>query len=311
MGGTDVKYGIVDSNGRVVRRSKHPTEAQLGPERVIELIAKHALELAGDDEVVTLGMGVPGPMNSREGLIYEAPNLPNWINVPVAAMLREHVKMPVFLNNDANAAAYGEFWIGAGRDVDTMILFTLGTGVGGGIILNGELFHGPDDTAGELGHMIINFNGPLCNCGNHGCLEAYASATAVKRMLNEALAQGRKTIIEAPSDGVEEFGAIEVYKAALAGDELALEIWRKVGEALGYAAATCINVLNPDMLAYGGAVAGAGEFILKPLRETALANSFKKPGEHVRIEAATLGADAGIIGAAGLALKNMREVLEP
>lgn len=304
MGGTDVKFGLVDSNGKVVRKAKHPTQPELGPERVMELIAKHARELAGGDQVAAFGMGVPGPMNSREGILYEPPNLAGWVNVPVGDILKRHLNMPVFVNNDANAAAFGEFWVGAGLEANTMILFTLGTGVGGGIILDGELYTGPDDTAGELGHMIIDVNGPKCGCGNNGCLEAMASATAVRRMVLEARAAERETLIDVPDGQEEEFGAKIVYDAAVKGDQLAMEIWTGVGRALGIAAATCINMLNPDMIVYGGAVAGAGEYIMKPLRETAIANSFKKPGERAKICTATLGPDAGIIGAAGLAMKH-------
>jgi glucokinase len=259
----------------------------------------------GASKVIGIGMGVPGPMSSREGVIYEAPNLPGWVNVPVRKLLEERLELPLALNNDANAAAYGEFWAGAGRDVGTMILFTLGTGVGGGIILNGELYSGPDDTAGELGHMVVDVNGPICNCGNQGCLEAFASATAVKRMLRDALQQGRSTRIVIPQDDEEEFGAKLVYDAAVMDDELAIEIFRKVGFYLGIGAANMINIFNPEMIVYSGAMSGAGDFIFKPLREIAFANSFRKPGSRVIIDVAKLGPDAGIIGAAGLALKRL------
>ena len=196
LGGTDCKYGMVDGNGKIIRKVKHPTETRRGAEGVLELVALHSRELMGSDKVSAVGMGVPGPMSSRDGIVYEAPNLGGWVDVPVRDILEKYLGMPVVLNNDANAAAYGEFWIGAGRDVDNMILYTLGTGIGGGIVLNGELYSGPDDTAAELGHEVINFEGPLCGCGVKGCLEAYASTTAIRRMVREAIAAGRKTTIE-------------------------------------------------------------------------------------------------------------------
>lgn len=304
LGGTDCKFGIVDENGRIIHSSKNPTRAELGPEAVIDGIASHARNLlAVHPDVRGVGMGVPGPMSSRLGMVFETPNLPGWNNIPVQRMLEERLRLPVVLNNDANAAAYGEYWGGVGRDIEgTMILFTLGTGVGGGIVLNGDLYVGPDDTAGELGHMIINFDGPQCGCGARGCLEAYASATAVRREVREALAAGVQTSINIPEGSEDDFGAKVVYDAAVAGDAFAIDLFRRMGVALGCAAATMINAINPDLLVYGGAISNAGEFIFGPLRETAQANAFAKPFSRVKIVKAELGNDAGIIGAAGLAL---------
>jgi len=303
LGGTDCKFGIVDEQGRIIHSSKNPTRSELGPEGVIDGIANHARGLLAGHKVKAIGMGVPGPMSSRLGLVYETPILPGWINVPVQQMLEQRLGLPVVLNNDANAAAYGEYWAGAGRDFEgTMILFTLGTGVGGGIILNGELYVGPDDTAGELGHMIVMIDGEQCNCGARGCLEAYASATAVRREVREALAAGVRTSISIPEGAEEDFGAKVVYDAAVAGDAFAIDVLRRMGIALGCAASTMINALNPGMLVYGGAISNAGEFIFKHLRESAKANSFAKPFSRVKIIKAELGNDAGIIGAAGLAL---------
>lgn len=306
IGGTDCKYGVVDRQGNVLFKSKEPTRVDLGPEKVIDLIAAHAKEIATKHEFGCVGVGVPGPMSSRLGVVFESPNL-GWVNVPVRDMLAQRLGRTVAVNNDANAAAYGEFWAGAGKGAMNMILFTLGTGVGGGIIVNGKLYGGPDDTAGELGHMIINFEGPPCNCGARGCLEAYASATAIKRMVREALAAGRVTSIPISTDPEAELGAKEVYEAAAAGDALAQEIVDLVAYTLGVGAANIINTFNPDLILYGGAMANAGEVIFGPLRETAKKLAFDKPFQRARIEKAALGADAGIIGAAGLALHTQDE----
>ncbi len=304
LGGTDTKLGIVDEHGRMVRSAKSPTHSRKGPNGVLADIASHARDLiSSSNGVKAVGMGCPGPLSSRMGIVYETPNLPGWDNVPAQKILEEHLQLPVTLNNDANAAAYGEWWVGAGADVDTMILFTLGTGVGGGLVLNDELFVGPDDTAGELGHMIINFDGPICGCGNHGCIEAYASATAIRRDVKQALASGVKTKILIPEGAEDDFGARVVYDAAMQGDEFAIELFRKVGYYLGIAAGTVINTFNPEMIAYGGALSNADDLIFKPLIETAMKNCFKTPGKRVQIVKATLGNDAGIIGAAGLAMK--------
>lgn len=305
LGGTDTKFGIVDDQGRIVRSAKSPTHSDKGPDGVLTDIAVHARDLiiSSGYRVESAGMGCPGPLSSKLGIVYETPNLPGWNNVPAQRILEEKLGIPVRLNNDANAAAYGEWWVGAGAGVDTMILFTLGTGVGGGIVLNGELYTGPDDTAGELGHMVINFEGPRCGCGNNGCIEAYASATAIRRDVKLALASGVKTSIQIPEGAEEDFGARVVYDAAVEGDLFAIELFEKVGIYLGIAAANIINILNPEMLAYGGALSNAGDFIFKPLEKVARENSFDTPGKRCKIVKASLGNDAGIIGAAGLAQK--------
>lgn len=301
LGGTDTKYGLVDSTGRLVAKAKFPTCAQEGFDGVIARVAAHAREFIAGRPVRAVGMGVPGPMNSEEGIVYEAPNLPGWENAPVRARLEELLGLPVVLHNDANAAAWGEFWAGAGRGCRHMVLFSLGTGVGGGLILGGQLYTGPDDTAGELGHMTIDFEGPVCNCGSRGCLEAYASATAIRRVVREALAQGVPTSIRIPRGEEETFGARLVYEAAVAGDGFARQVLYDVGKALGIAAASVINMLNPERIIYGGAMIGAGEFIFGPLRDYARARAFRRPAARARILVAELGPDAGMIGAAGLA----------
>ncbi|MCX7964343.1 MAG: ROK family protein [Candidatus Sumerlaea chitinivorans] len=311
LGGTDTKYGLVDFSGRIVREAVHPTKAHLGFEKVMELVAIHARELIGTERVTAVGMGVPGPMSSRTGVVFEAPNLPGWNHVPVRDVLERALGLPVVVHNDANAAAYGEFWAGAGRGCENMILFSLGTGVGGGIILRGELYTGPDDTAGELGHMCINFEGPPCNCGSRGCLEAYASATAIRRVVREAIASGRLTRIRIPEGKENSFGAKIVYEAALEGDPLAIEVLQNVGIALGIAAGSIINIFNPERIVYSGALTGAGEFIFGPLRKYATSHAFRRPAERVEILVAKLGSKAGMVGAAGLAMKTRREANNP
>ncbi len=304
LGGTDTKFGIVDADGHIVEQAKIPTHAHEGFEKVIERVAHTARELASRHMVQGVGMGVPGPMNSQLGIVYEAPNLPGWENAPVRKCLEKLLGLPVVLHNDANAAAYGEFWAGAGRGCSNMVLFSLGTGVGGGLIINGKLYTGPDDTAGELGHMTIDFEGPPCNCGSRGCLEAYASATAIRRVVREALAAGVQTSIRIPQGEEETFGARLVYDAAVQGDPFAKQVLYDVGKALGIAAASIINILNPERLIYSGALTGAGEFIFAPLRDFARARAFRRPSERVEILVAQLGADAGIVGAAGLAFES-------
>lgn len=311
LGGTDCKIGLIGSSGQVLAQGKFPTQSHLGPDGVLENIARQARAFLTNDcgfhpLPQAVGMGVPGPMSSRHGIVYEAPNLPGWVNIPVAEKVSSHLKLPVFLSNDANAAAWGEYWGGAAArnpGLTSMIFYTLGTGVGGGIILNGQLLEGPDDTAGELGHMVIDTrpDAPLCGCGNRGCLEALASATAVRRRVLELQKAGEVGLMEIPESG--EFGARVVFDAAEKGCIVAKGVFREVGTALGVAIANMINALNPELILLGGAMAGAGRHVLDPLLTTAQANSFAKPFQRVRIEQAQLGADAGIVGAAGMAFR--------
>jgi glucokinase len=312
LGGTDCKIGLVDRTGRILAKGKFPTRSEMGPDGVLKNIAEEAKRFLEEEGAFArpggVGMGVPGPMSSRHGIVYEAPNLPGWRNVAVASVVSQHLGWPVVLCNDANAAAWGEFWgASSHRDVgvSSMIFYTLGTGVGGGIILNGQLLEGPDDTAGELGHMVIDIrpNAPQCGCGNRGCLEAIASATAVKRRVLEQQSRGDLGLIQIPADG--KIGARTVFEAAERGCNVAKAIFHEVGEALGVAIANMINALNPELVVLGGAMSGAGHHILDPLRARAKANSFAKPFSRVRIEVARLGADAGLVGAAGMAFRQV------
>lgn len=306
LGGTDTKFGIVDAAGKVLRRAKFPTDNSAGPARALEIIAAHAREVIAGDPVAAVGMGVPGPMSSRLGIVFEAPNLPGWIETPVRDILEGHLGLPVTLNNDANAAAFGEYWTGAGRGAETMILFTLGTGIGGGIVLGGTLYTGPDDTAGELGHMCIDPDGPLCGCGRRGCLEAFASATGIRRYVRERLDAGATTSLHIPDGDWDTFGTKLLYDAALAGDAFSREVFEYAAMMLGIGAANVINIFNPDRVVYGGAMANAGDLLFEPLIRTARARAFERPASRALICPAQLGEDAGLVGAAGLALRAPR-----
>jgi glucokinase len=311
IGGTDIKYALLDADGKMIGKTKAPTEAQRGPAQVCgaiaqvtrELLAQNGVELA---LVSAIGVGSPGLIDSVRGIVREPPNLPGWKNAPLKDLLEDLFDQPVFVNNDANAAAYGEFWVGAARDVNSLVMFTLGTGIGGGIILDGRLYSGVDGSAGEVGHVIIDPNGPLCGCGHYGCLEALAAAPAVVRRAHDALEshpERRSLLRDIPRA---ELTSKKVHQAATRGDQLATEILADVGKILGIAAANMINLLNPEMIVYSGAMIGAGDYIFAPLRKTAQDNSFRVPWERVRIEIAQLGADAGCIGAAGLALASLK-----
>jgi len=266
LGGTFIKGGMVGLDGDVVYSTSIETQAETGPEGVIERMAglgRAVAEGAGIEwgQVRCMGVGSPGPLNTTDGIVYSAPNLAGWENVPVVKMLEEKLGCCVTLENDANAAAYAENWAGAGKGASSMIMLTLGTGIGGGVVLNGDVWHGKDDAAGELGHMSINFDGPRCNCGGWGCIEAYASAPNTVRRALEGIEEGRQTSLKAVLDGGDQITAKGIYEAAVAGDQFAAETIEATGRYLGIAIASFVNIFNPELVVLFGGLAGAGEMI--------------------------------------------------
>jgi len=305
LGGNDVKYGLVSPNGELVEACKIPTQAERGGEDTIrriaealtDLLRRHSLKRS---DIRGIGFGSPGPLSTRRGVVINTPNL-RWVNVPVKGLLESRMDLPVVLHNDANAAAYGEFWRGAGRGSSIMVLFTLGTGVGGGICMFNDLLVGPGENAGELGHMVINPKGPQCPCGHYGCLEAHAAAKAVVRDTLAALDAGEPSslrTIERP-----QITSKRVFEAARDGDALARRIFHNVGWSLGLACGNLINILNAEVFVFGGAMSGAWEVLDDAILEGARASAMAMPLDRVRFVRAELGENAGIIGAAGLALK--------
>ena len=268
-----------------------------------------------------IGIGVPGIIDMKTGMLRESPNLPGWAESPVQAEIERRLGTRVILENDANVAALGEKWLGAARDVDDMAMLTLGTGVGGGIVLQGRIWHGMTGMAGEFGHMTVEPEGPPCGCGNRGCLEQYASATAVVRMAKEAIASGRAPGLAKAANTDPEFNAKAIYNLAIQGDEEARKIFGRLGRALGICIANLVNAFNLNMYVVGGGVSSAWEafspFIFEELRQRSLVYAATAPaslsgGEgasgHVGPEGSTktiitralLGSDAGLYGAAQL-----------
>ncbi|GAB4325739.1 MAG: glucokinase [Candidatus Sumerlaeia bacterium] len=304
MGATDTKIALLTQDGVILTKTKIPTEPKSNPTACWGNIIKAILELikaqkADLRQVAAIGVGCPGPLNSQKGVIIEAPNLPGWKNVEVKKIIERELKIITAVNNDANAAAYGEFWRGAGRSASTLIMFTLGTGVGGGIILDGKLYKGIDDTAGELGHIIVQPGGKACGCGATGCLETLASVTAVRQMALDSVAQGIKTELSKFDEN--SIDGRLIYECAKNGDALSLKLLHNVGYWLGLASASLVNVLNPEMILISGGMSNAADIILPKLRETLDKNAFRTPAARVKTAVAELGEDAGMIGAAGLA----------
>jgi glucokinase len=305
LGGTDTKLGVVSAEGEILDQTKIPTHAERGGEDTIrriglaldDLLQRNSLKRA---DIRGIGFGSPGPLSTSRGVVLDTPNL-QWVNVPVRALLENFMNLPVVLHNDANAAAYGEFWRGAGRGSSIMVLYTLGTGVGGGICLNNDLLVGPGENAGELGHMVINPKGPQCPCGHWGCLEAHAAAKAVVRDTLAAIDAGEPTSLrDVPREQIK---AKRVFEAARDGDALARRIFHNVGWCLGLASGNLINVLNAEVFVFGGAMSGAWEVLYDAILEGARASTIAMPLDKVQFVRAALGENSGIIGAAGLALK--------
>lgn len=302
LGGTNLRAATVDADGRIHNRARIATPDPNDADRIVTAIASaveqcHAAANSRNSSIRAISIVVPGSVHAETGVIVNAPNLPAIVNFPLGSALSAKLQQPVMLENDANAAALGEFWQGAGRGSQTIICLTLGTGVGGGIILDGKLWRGIDGTGGEIGHMSVEPSSSVkCNCGNFGCLEVYASATAIVRMTREALGGDSTSALQA--DGLT---AQKVAQAAQGDDQLAREVFRQMGRYLGVAAASLINILNPEAIVIGGGVSAAFDLFAAQVSEEISSRAFPVPGKRCRIVKAGCGDDAGLLGAARLA----------
>lgn len=311
LGGTNMRVGMVTSDGRMVHRLILPTRVNLGLHKVVERIIKAIQEvinqtIAPGNQIKGIGIGSPGTIDIQSGIIISSPNFPKWKQVPLKHMIEERLSIPTFMDNDANAFAFGEKWVGAGKEVQSLVCLTLGTGVGGGIILNGRIWHGADGMAAEIGHMTVLPDGLKCNCGNYGCLESYASASSIVRRVCNAIQSGKLTmVLDYAKDNLENITSDLVYQAALKGDELAIHIMNETATFLGIGIANLINLLNPEMIVVGGGLTNAWDIIypvtLKEVQKRALSEVAKR----VKIVRASLGDNSGIIGAAGIAYFNL------
>ncbi|MEQ7051323.1 ROK family glucokinase [Paenibacillaceae sp. P-4] len=306
LGGTAIKVGICDAEGKLLHTFEGPTEVAKGPDTVMDNIEKYVrliVEQSPYDwaQVAGVGAGVAGFTNVKEGVIILAPNV-GFKDVPIRSILEERLGKPVKIDNDANVAALGEVWSGAGKGIDHCVCYTLGTGVGGGIIINGRIVQGFSGLAGELGHMAVipDLEAIQCGCGKMGCLETVSSATGIIRMANDAVERGDRTSLSL----VESITAKDVFDAAKAGDEVAVRIVSRAAYYLGKAMAAVAVTLNPERFIIGGGVSKAGEFLFEQIRETFMKLTPDPVTRGVSIIPAELGNDAGMIGAAGLFLRS-------
>lgn len=309
LGGTNIVVGVLPldgGRGDVLGLRSVPTEAQRGAKFVVDRIVglihdaiDEVIETTGGTrgDFAGVGIGSPGPLNRETGTVINTPNL-GWRNFPLRDLISNAVGLPATLDNDANCATYGEWWLGAGRNVDTLVGLTLGTGIGGGIVLNGEIFHGCSDAAGEIGHMTIEANGRKCKCGNYGCLEAYASGPAIALRAVEGIEAGAESLLPALVNGkLEGITAATVYEAVVLGDPYANDVMRETAKFLGAGVANMINVLNPEMVVISGGVTRAGDHLFSPLRAEVRRRAFKSAQEACQIVSAQLPGTAGLIGA--------------
>ncbi len=316
LGGTKILTALVDGSGRVVHRQRVPTP-QEGPPAVVEAIAGTVdvvLRNAGvpQREVTGLCVGAPGPLDPRTGVVYEPPNLAGWHDVPLARMLGERLRMPAHVENDANAAALGEWWIGAGRGIHDLVYLVVGTGIGGGIIIDDVLLQGVSGTAGEVGHMTIDVNGPRCGCGRPGHLEAMAAGPAIARMAADAIAAGRQSAVLAMAGGdPARITAQLVDDAAHQGDALARDVLEQAGYYLGVGVANLLNLINPRRVVIGGGVSKAGDLIFAPIRRTVQTLAFEHPARDADVVPAALGDDVGAIGAATVVFVRAGQMVRP
>ena len=330
LGGTNLRIAAVNQQGDLMEKVTLGTRVALGKDHVIgemcDAIRVLSAKYRGAGALQGIGIGVPGIIDLKTGMLRESPNLPGWAETPVRDEIERLLGTRVILENDANVAALGEKWLGAARDVEDMAMLTLGTGVGGGIVLRGRIWHGMTGMAGEFGHMTVEPDGPPCGCGNRGCVEQYASATAVVRMAKEAIASGRAPGLAKAASTDPEFSSKAIYNLAIQGDEEAKKIFGRVGRALGICLANLVNAFNLNMYVIGGGASSAWEafspFIFEELRRRSLVYAATTPdpassggaaasapgGTDVStktiITRALLGSDAGLYGAAQLPMSN-------
>jgi glucokinase len=307
LGGTNLRAAIIDCGGEIHDRLKFRTPQTENPNEIVAAINSAVEQCSSHvaqrkESIHAVSVVVPGSLNAATGLVVNAPNVPAIVNFDLTSALARELERPILIENDANAAAVGELWKGAARGHSTIVCFTLGTGVGSGVILNGELWHGIDGTGGEIGHTSVEpFGGIQCNCGNFGCLEVYASATALVRMTRERLKQHCGSPLNAIAH--DNLTAKIIFEAAVAGDELARSVFETMGTYLGVAIANVVNTFNPEMIVIGGGVSAAFDWFAPRAREEMMRRAFPVPAARCEIVKAECGDDAGLLGAAKLAFQ--------
>ena len=311
IGGTKLATVVADKTGHILGKVRKPTFAEKGPEYAICLLfdmVREVVNLAGleQESISAIGVSCGGPLDTKTGIVYSPPNLPGWDALPLKARLESEFQVPVTIENDANASALAEFRFGGGRGYNAVLYMTMSTGIGGGIVIDGQVYHGANDSAGEVGHQILLPNGPRCGCGKQGCLEALCSGPAIARRAQAAIQnqlEGEKasTAMLTLADGrIEDVKSEHVLAAARTGDALALELVQETAYYMGWGIANLVNILNPDIVLLGTIAVAAGDLLLEPIRETVLKFAMTRPAEAVNIAPAQLGDALGDLAAVAL-----------
>jgi glucokinase len=290
LGATNIKIGLVDSHGRIVTRKYLFTKSFSNREKLLSKIIEVIYNVLKQSKIqkkniLGIGIGLPGLINFKTGMIHYLPNIPGWKNFPIKRWFSSKVKLPTFVDNDVNLITLAEHRIGAGRETKNMICLTLGTGVGGGIIINGDLYRGSSFVSGEIGHIPLTENGPRCNCGGRGCLECFVGNRYILRLAKRRM-MDKKITLE------------KIDRLAREGNSKAIAIWREVGRYIGIALVGVVNLLNPEKIVIGGGITGAGEVLFSQIRKMITLRAMPIQAKTVKIVKARFGADAGILGAA-------------
>ena len=312
IGATNTKFGLLKMPGRIVSKKiikttdyKNPQEFSLISRNIIYSFLKD--RKITKNSVVGIGIGAPGPIDNQKGLVHYFVNIPGWKEVPIRRMLMKKVKLPVFIDNDVNVMTLGEYKFGAGKGSKDIVGITLGSGVGGGLILNGKLFYGANMAAGEIGHMPINVNGPACPCGGHACLEAYVGNKRIASRAKSEM-QGKKTLIKSiMREKNSRLSPKIIYEAAKRNDKIAKKILHDTGVYIGVGLTGIVNLLNPEKIVIGGGVSNAGRFIFKAIEKTVKNRAMKIHAKTVKIVKAKLGEDAGLMGCLALVEEGLKQ----
>jgi len=314
LGGSKILTAMINSQGKILSHDHAMTPAPEGHEAVIQSILEsvhRALQQANVDlsAVAAVGIGAPGISNPETGILFTSPNLPGWQDVPLRDIIEERLGKKSFLINDANAAALGELHFGAARGVTNFIYITISTGIGGGIVIDGRIYGGAIGAAGEVGHMIIDGDGPICKCGNKGCWETLASGTALTREARRRIEEGATTsILQYAGGDIEKVSAEAVHSAARQGDSVARELIARTSYYIGIGLANLINIFNPELIVIGGGLSNIGDMLLEPAFRVAGERAYKQSFQAVRFAFPELGRNSGVVGAAEFALHKMRRL---
>ncbi|MCF8240518.1 MAG: ROK family protein [Melioribacteraceae bacterium] len=304
LGGTNIKFGLVTDKGKIIKKETLDARASKGPDAVISQIKKGVASLLYSEKtlnVAGIGIGSPGTILIKKGTVQNPPNFPGWESIPLGKIIKKEFNIPTFVENDANAAAIGEMIFGAGKKLNSFIMVTLGTGVGGGIIIDKKLYRGDTGGAGEIGHVTINHSGKKCNCGSRGCIEAYVGNNYLIRDVRRSLRRNPESILyKYVNSENKELSPKLIHEAALENDEFSLSIISGIGENLGYGLSSVINLLDISNVIIGGGVAGFGDMLFVPLKASIQSRVMKSFKERIKVKEAKLKNEAGIKGASAL-----------